>query len=203
MKAIVETSRNIVIAVLITLLALWILSAMAVIVWSARDDARPTSAVVVLGAAQYAGHPSPVLKARLDHGVELWRRNPTGWIVLTGGTGSGDTTSEAEVGRSYVRRQGVPDSTVIVENTGRTTSESMHAVAEILRERNAPMAVFVSDPFHMLRVWVIAKRLGLDAYTSPTRTSPISPNREERWKYIISESVKVPFAFLFESSGPH
>jgi len=77
----------------------------------------------------------------------------------------------------------------------------MRAVAAILRERRASSAVLVSDPFHMLRVWVIARRLGIDAYTSPTRTSPISPNREERWKYIVSESVKVPLAFLFERSA--
>jgi uncharacterized SAM-binding protein YcdF (DUF218 family) len=198
-KSFVESIRRIAIVLLVTLLVLWILSGIAVVVWSARDDARPASAVVVLGAAQYAGRPSPVLKARLDHGIELWRRNPVGLLVVTGGTGSGDTTSEAAVGRSYVRRQGVPDSMIVVENAGRTTSESMRAVAEILRERHAGTAVFVSDPFHMLRIWVIARRLGLRAYTSPTRTSPISPNREERWKYIISESVKAPLAFLFES----
>jgi Uncharacterized conserved protein len=201
MKAVVEMVRRLIIALLLTMLALWALSAMAVIAWSARDDSGHESAVVVLGAAQYAGRPSPVLKARLDHGIELWRRNPTGLLVLTGGTGSGDTTSEAEVGRTYVRKQGVPDSMILVENAGRTTSESMRGVAEILRERHAPTAVFVSDPFHMLRVWLIAKRLGIDARTSPTRTSPISPNREERWKYIISESVKAPLAFLFERAG--
>lgn len=202
MKAFVKVVRRIVIVVLLVVLALWAVSAAAVIVWSARDQARPAPAVVVLGAAQYAGRPSPVLKARLDHGIELWKKDTTGWLVLTGGTGSGDTTSEAEVGRSYVRKQGVPDSMIVVENAGRTTSESMRAVAEILRERHASSAVFVSDPFHMLRVWVIAKRLGLRAYTSPTRTSPISPNREERWKYIVSESIKAPLAFLFEHGPP-
>ena len=186
------------IAVLVTLLGLWALSAIAVLVWSELDQARPTSAVVVLGAAQYAGRPSPVLKARLDHGIDLWRRSPAALLILTGGTGSGDTTSEAEVGRYYVRKQGVPDSMIVAENEGRTTSESMRAVAEILRERRATSVVLVSDPFHMLRLGIIAKRLGLTAYTSPTRTSPISPNREERWKYIISESIKAPLAFLFE-----
>ncbi|HVT04035.1 MAG TPA: YdcF family protein [Thermoanaerobaculia bacterium] len=198
MRGLVEIFRRSVIAVLLTLLVLWTLSAIAVLVWSERDQARPAGAVVVLGAAQYAGRPSPVLKARLDHGIELWRRDPSGLLVLTGGTGSGDTTSEAEVGRSYVRKQGVPDSMIVVENAGRTTSESMRAVAEILRERRASSALLVSDPFHMLRLWVIAKRLGLTAYTSPTQTSPISPNREERWKYIMSESIKAPLAFLFE-----
>jgi uncharacterized SAM-binding protein YcdF (DUF218 family) len=198
MRNLIEAIRRIVIAAGVTLLGLWILSALAVLVWSERDDARPTTAVVVLGAAQYAGRPSPVLKARLDHGIALWRKSPSALLILTGGTGTGDTTSEAEVGRSYVRKQGIPDSMIVVENEGRTTSESMRAVAEILREHRASTVVLVSDPFHMLRLGIIAKRLGLNAYTSPTQTSPISPNREERWKYIISESIKAPMAFLFE-----
>ena len=198
MRRVVELVRRISIAVLLTIVGLWIVSAIAVIVWSGKDEARPADAIVVLGAAQYAGHPSPVLKARLDHGIDLWRKNPTGLLLLTGGIGSGDTTSEAEVGRAYARKEGVPDSAIVVENAGRTTSESMRAVAEIMRERRATNAVLVSDPFHMLRLSLIARRLGLEAYTSPTKTSPISPNREERWKYIISESVKAPMAFLFE-----
>lgn len=198
MRRVAVIFRRVVVALLLTLLGAWILSATAVLVWSGKDEARPADAIVVLGAAQYAGRPSPVLKARLDHGVELWRRNPTGLLVLTGGTGSGDTTSEAEVGRAYARKKGLPDSAIVVENTGRTTSESMRSVAEIMRERRKTTAVLVSDPFHMLRLWLIAKRLGLTAYTSPTRTSPISPNREQRWKYIISESIKAPMAFLFE-----
>jgi len=186
---------------LCALLVLWAASAIAVLIWSNKDEARPADAIVVLGAAQYAGHPSPVLKARLDHALDLWRRNPAGVLIFTGGSGRGDTTSEAEVGRSYARKRGVPDSAIVVENTGRTTSESMGSVAEILRERHAETAVLVSDPFHMLRLWVIAKRLGIKAYTSPTRTSPISPNREERWKYIISESFKAPLAFILQGAG--
>lgn len=197
-QALLDLLRRLVLAVLITVLTLWVLSAAAVLVWSNKDEARPADAIVVLGAAQYAGRPSPVLKARLDHALDLWRRNPAGVLIFTGGSGAGDTTSEAEVGRSYARKRGVPDSAITVENTGRTTSESMRSVAEILRARRANSVVLVSDPFHMLRLWVIAKKLGLRAYTSPTRTSPISPNREERWKYILSESVKAPLAFLLE-----
>lgn len=194
-----EGLRRIALAALLTVLGLWLVSAAAVLAWSNKDEARPAGAIVVLGAAQYAGHPSPVLKARLDHAIDLWRKNPPALLLFTGGPGPGDTTTEAEVGRSYARKLGVPDSAIVVENAGRTTSESMRAVAEILRERRASPAVLVSDPFHMLRLWVIAKRLGIIAYTSPTRTSPISPNREERWKYIFSESIKAPLAFLTET----
>ena len=197
-RALLELARRLVLALLVSALGLWLLSAVGVLLWSNKDEARPADAIVVLGAAQYAGHPSPVLKARLDHGIDLWRRNPAGLLVFTGGSGPGDTTSEAEVGRSYARKRGVPDSAIVVETTGRTTSESMGSVAEILRERHAATAVLVSDPFHMLRLRVIAMKLGIKAYTSPTRTSPISPNREERWKYILSESIKAPLAFILE-----
>lgn len=177
---------------------LWLISAAAVLVWSSRDEARPAQAIVVLGAAQYAGKPSPVLRARLDHALDLWNRHLASLLILTGGTGSGDITSEAAVGRSYAKKHGVPDSAILVENEGRTTSESMRAVAGMLEVRGLQSALLVSDPFHMLRLRILARRFGFTPYTSPTRTSPISPNREERWKYIFSESVKAPLAFFFE-----
>ena len=178
--------------------SLWLISAIAVLVWSSRDEARPAQAIVVLGAAQYAGKPSPVLRARLDHALDLWTRHLASLLILTGGTGSGDTTSEAAVGRKYAKRHGVPDSAILVENEGRTTSESMRAVAGMLEVRGLQSALLVSDPFHMLRLRILARRFGFTPYTSPTRTSPISPNREERWKYIFSESLKAPMAFLLE-----
>ena len=177
---------------------LWLVSAVAVLVWSSRDEARPAQAIVVLGAAQYAGKPSPVLRARLDHAVDLSNRHLASLLILTGGTGSGDTTSEAAVGRNYAKKHGVPDSAILVENEGRTTSESMRAVAGMLEVRGLQSALLVSDPFHMLRLRILARRFGFTPYTSPTRTSPISPNREERWKYVFSESLKAPLAFFFE-----
>jgi uncharacterized SAM-binding protein YcdF (DUF218 family) len=181
-----------------TVFCLWLVSAAAVLVWSSRDEARPAQAIVVLGAAQYAGKPSPVLRARLDHALDLWNRHLASLLILTGGTGSGDTTSEAAVGRKYAEKHGVPDSAILVENEGRTTSESMRAVAGMLEVRGLQRALLVSDPFHMLRLRILARRFGFTPYTSPTRTSPISPNREERWKYMFSESLKAPMAFFFE-----
>ena len=182
----------------VTVLVIWLASVSAVLVWSSRDEARPAHAIVVLGAAQYAGKPSPVLRARLDHALDLWNRHLASLLILTGGTGAGDTTSEAAVGRNYARKHGVPDSAILVENEGRTTSESMRAVAGMLEVRGLQSALLVSDPFHMLRLRILARRFGFTPYTSPTKTSPISPNREERWKYIFSESLKAPLAFFFE-----
>jgi uncharacterized SAM-binding protein YcdF (DUF218 family) len=197
-KQAIRIARKIVTIGMVTVFTLWLISAVAVLVWSSRDEARPAQAIVVLGAAQYAGKPSPVLRARLDHALDLWNRHLASLLILTGGTGSGDTTSEAAVGRKYAKKHGVPDSAILVENEGRTTSESMRAVAGMLEVRGLQSALLVSDPFHMLRLRILARRFGFTPYTSPTRTSPISPNREERWKYMFSESIKAPMAFFFE-----
>jgi uncharacterized SAM-binding protein YcdF (DUF218 family) len=197
-KQAVRIVRRILTIGVVTVFCLWLISAVAVLVWSSRDEARPAQAIVVLGAAQYAGKPSPVLRARLDHALDLWNRHLASLLILTGGTGSGDITSEAAVGRNYAKKHGVPDSAIVVENEGRTTSESMRAVAGMLEVRGLQSALLVSDPFHMLRLRILARRFGFTPYTSPTRTSPISPNREERWKYIFSESIKAPMAFFFE-----
>ncbi len=197
-KHAVKIIRRMLTVVVVAVFALWVISATAVLIWASRDEARPAQAIVVLGAAQYAGKPSPVLRARLDHALDLWNRHLAALLILTGGTGAGDTTSEAAVGRTYARKRGVPDSAILVENEGRTTSESMRAVAGMLEVRGLQTALLVSDPFHMLRLRILARRFGFTPYTSPTQTSPISPNREARWKYIFSESLKAPLAFLFE-----
>ena len=197
-KRALTTVRRILTVAVVTVFALWAISAAAVLIWSSRDEARPANAIVVLGAAQYAGRPSPVLRARLDHALDLWNRHLGKLLILTGGTGTGDTTSEAAVGRTYAIKHGVPDTVILMETEGRTTSESMRAVAGMLEARGLQTAVLVSDPFHMLRLRILARRFGFTPYTSPTQTSPISPNREQRWKYIFSESIKAPLAFFFE-----
>lgn len=193
-----RTIRKLTASVLLTLLVFWGGWMGAVLLWSTLDRARPAESIVVLGAAQYDGHPSPVLRARLDHAVELWDRRMARVMILTGGTGPGDTTSEAAVGRGYVRKHGIPEEAILLEGQGRTTRESMLAVAGMLSDRGLKTAILVSDPFHMLRLLILSRRFGFIAYTSPTRTSPISPNWGERWKYMLSESLKAPMAFLFE-----
>lgn len=190
---------------IVGILAVWLLSLAAVIVWGEMDRSRPGEAIVVLGAAQYAGRPSPVLKARLDHAVALWRRGLAPRVILTGGVGRGDTTSEAAVSRRYVMRQGVPDTAILMENVGRTTTESLQGVAALMESGRVHSAggagrevILVSDPFHMLRLAILARHLDLVPYTSPTRTSPISANRSESWKYYLNESFKIPFVLILE-----
>ena len=176
----------------------WLVSLIAVLVWARRDGARPASAIVVRGAAQYAGRPSPVLRARLDHAVLLWERQLAPRVLLTGGMGDGDTTSEAAVGRRYVMKRGIPDSAILIEAQGRTTSESLRRVAGLMQAQPSRGVILVSDPFHMLRLAILARRYGLVPYTSPTRTSPISASRSESWRYFLGESFKVPLALVLE-----
>jgi len=178
--------------------SVWLLALGAVIAWGSRDRAKTSDAIVVLGAAQYAGKPSPVLRARLDHAVGLYRRGMAPRVVLTGGVGVGDTTSEAAVSRKYVIGEGVPDSVILLEATGRTTRESLRSAAAMLRSRNRRSVILVSDPFHMLRLDILARRFGLIPYTSPTRTSPISANTGATWRYYLTESVKIPFVLIME-----
>lgn len=188
-------------AVLLLIVVGWIASLVAVLLWERRDDATRADAIVVLGAAQYDGRPSPVLRARLDHALTLWGRHLAPRLVLTGGMGDGDTTSEAAVGRRYAVKHGVPDSAILTETRGRTTAESMQRVAAMMDTAHLREVILVSDPFHMLRLAILARRFDLIPRTSPTRTSPISASATESWRYSLSESVKVPLTLLFEHPG--
>jgi uncharacterized SAM-binding protein YcdF (DUF218 family) len=144
-------------------------------VWDqgARDDARPAGAIVVLGAAQYDGRPSPVFAARLDHALELYKQGLAPYLVVTGGKRDGDRSTEAAAARRYALERGVPADAILSEDQGRTTLASLEAVGRVLREHGVRDAVFVSDPTHMLRVLRIAEDTGIRAWGSPTRTSPI------------------------------
>jgi uncharacterized SAM-binding protein YcdF (DUF218 family) len=180
----------------------WAASLAAVLVWEHHDQTRPVSAIVVLGAAQYVGRPSPVLRARLDHAITLWRQRMAPTLIVTGGMGTGDKTSEAAVSQRYAMQRGVPAAAILLETEGRTTSQSMAGVAALLANRDRRDVLLVSDPFHMLRLVILARRHGLEPYASPTPTSPIAASPTERWKYALSESVKAPLAFIFERNSP-
>lgn len=144
-------------------------------VWlvSRRDEARPVQAIVVLGAAQYDGRPSAVLQARLDHAAGLWRRGVAPVIVVTGGRRPGDRFTEAAASAAYLHRVGVPDASILREVQGGNSWDSLAAAAVFLHRRGVRRVVLVSDPFHAARIRGMAREVGLEAYTSPTRTSPI------------------------------
>ena len=181
---------------LLVLVAAWALCLASIHLWGRRDETPRSDAIVVLGAAQYDGRPSPVLRARLDHAIDLYEAGVAPVIIMTGGQAPGDTVSEAVVSRRYAVRRGVPADAILMERGGMTTVESMEAVGRLMRSREMHSAVLVSDPFHMLRLKLLARQVGFRGYTSPTRTSPISRNRAEERKHLVRESFSLPFAVL-------
>jgi uncharacterized SAM-binding protein YcdF (DUF218 family) len=173
-----------------------------VLVVSQEDQSRPADAIVVLGAAQYNGRPSPVFRARLDHALRLYREGLAPRMVVTGGVGRGDTISEATVARHYLLNRKVPAASVISQPQGRSTEASMTAVAAWLRAAHLKRVILVSDPFHMFRLRLEARRTGLEAYTSPTESSPISDNPVLELRYLAAEALKIPVAWLRASLFP-
>ncbi len=172
------------------------LTALLVVMHAANQDQRqPADAVVVLGAAHYDGRPSPVFQARLDHAVVLYQAGLAPLVILTGGQAEGDTTSEAAAGSSYLQSKDVPAEALVVRATGRSTAASMRDVADWLKNNQLEEVLLVSDPFHMARLRVEAKRNDLTAYLSPTRTSPISRSLSSALPYYLSEAWKVPVAW--------
>jgi uncharacterized SAM-binding protein YcdF (DUF218 family) len=185
---------------------LWVLIALGIagiaygasfaMVWRAarEDQRRPAGAIVVLGAAQYNGKPSPVLKARLEHALILHGEGFAPLIVVTGGVGSGDRESEATVGRRFLVEMGIPDSLVVVLPEGKDTHETMTAVAEWVHGRELPEVILVSDAFHLARLRADARRHGLVAWTSPSTASPIRGGKE--WGFMLAEGFKLPVSYL-------
>lgn len=179
----------------------WCLALLSVFLFGYRDEARLADAIVVLGAAQYDGRPSPVLKARLDHALELYESGYAGRMIMTGGVGVGDTVSEAEVSQRYVVRHGVPAEAVLLERSGLSTDASMRAVSVLMAQNRLSQAILVSDPFHMLRLRLLAMRLGIEAYSSPTRISPIDPESPAGWRHVFRETFILPTLLLGERAA--
>ncbi len=166
-----------------------------------RDEARPADAIVVLGAAQYNGRPSAVLRARLDHALALYAQGVAPIIVTTGGAGGDPRFTEGGVGRSYALQRGAPASALLSEEEGVNSWQSLYNAAALLRARGYRRIVLVSDPFHMTRLKLMAVSLGLEATASPTRTSPISRYPAAQFFYVLREVAGVTVHGLQQAAG--
>ncbi|MGC4191003.1 MAG: YdcF family protein [Thermomicrobiales bacterium] len=187
--------RRIVLAIAV-LIPLTILLTMASVYWGAHNDqARKVDAIVILGAAQYNGQPSPVLEARLDHALALWNEGLAPRIVVTGGKMPGDAYTEAETEAAYLIHHGVPESAILYENQGRDTWGSMQGVAAVLKGTGVHSLLIVSDGFHLTRSKLMARHLGFAAYGSPAPDSPIRPWSGEEFSYVVRETGGI-LAFL-------
>jgi len=156
---------------------------------SKLDLAAKSDAIAVLGAAEYAGKPSPVFQARLDHAAELYKQGLAPFLITTGGTHPGEKFSEGAVGKMYLVKKGIPTEKIIVDEESLTTRENIERIAEISREKNFQKIIIVSDPFHMYRSLLLAEKSNIEALPSPTRKSPISENRWLEIRYMLRETV--------------
>jgi uncharacterized SAM-binding protein YcdF (DUF218 family) len=152
-----------------------------------REESRPADAIVILGAAEYRGKPSPVLKARLDHGIDLYRRNLAPKIITTGGAGGDPRFTESEVGRNYLIANEVPPEAILMEDEGESTIHSASAVAEILQRMNLRSCIVVSDGYHVFRVKQILSSRGFEVYGSPRPAAPMTTT--EAWKKYFRQAA--------------
>jgi len=143
------------------------------------DEARPADAIIVLGAAEYRGKPSPVLEARLNHALLLYLQGKAPYILTTGGAGGDPLFTEGGVGRAYLAAHGVPPEDIIVENEGESTVESVVTVGEIMQRMGLHSCVVVSDGYHIYRVKKMLEARGLKVYGSPRPSGPVS-----KWFYF-------------------
>ncbi|HXS95520.1 MAG TPA: YdcF family protein [Candidatus Limnocylindrales bacterium] len=150
---------------------------------STRDEAHPADVIIVLGAAEYRGRPSPVLKARLDHALDLYRAGLAPRILTTGGAGGDPVYTEGGVGRSYLMSNGVPSEAIIVENEGASTVESTSMAGEIMHRMGLHSAIVVSDGYHIYRVKRMLQFRGLEVYGSPRKEQATGSVREQ-WNYV-------------------
>jgi uncharacterized SAM-binding protein YcdF (DUF218 family) len=161
-----------------------------------RDERRKADVIVVMGAAQYDGRPSPLFAARLDHAIDLFHDGVAPRLIVTGGKREGDRTTEAASARIYALAHDVPDGAILTEDASRTTLQSIRGVAGIMRGDGLRSAVFVSDPTHMLRVLRMATDLGIDAYGSPTRSSPLERDAIARIDATVHELGALAIYFV-------
>ncbi|MBC8165176.1 MAG: YdcF family protein [Bryobacteraceae bacterium] len=143
------------------------------------DEALPADIIVIMGAAEYRGKPSPVLRARIDHAFELYRRHLAPRILTTGGAGGDPVYTEGGVARDYLVRKGVPSEAILVESEGESTWQSTAAAAEMMRRMGLTSCIVVSDGYHIFRVKKMLEFRGLNVYGSP-RPDEIKGWREQR-----------------------
>ena len=179
--------------VIALLLCLLVPGVIAFRVWQVArvDDRARADAIVVLGAAQYNGIPTPVFQARLEHAASLYEQGVAQQIITVGGNQPGDLYTEAGAGRAYLTRLGVPPEAILAVETGTNTVGSLDAVAQTVADQGGQSVVLVSDPTHSYRSRMMARDEGLDAWTSPTRHGPAVWTRENQIINIIRETGAV------------
>ena len=173
---------------LLLLAALWLAG---VATWihlvGERDQAGPADAIIVLGAAAYDAVPSPVFRARIEHGLDLYRNGHAGVLIFTGGYGGGGARfAESQVARRYAMREGIPESAILIESSSQTTYQNLFQARQLMLDHGLQRAIVVSDPLHMARALRLCRRLGIQALGSPTPSTRFRSFRT-RWEFLARE----------------
>jgi uncharacterized SAM-binding protein YcdF (DUF218 family) len=166
-----------------------------------RDEARQADAIIVFGAAEYAGRPSPVYRARLDHAYELFQRGIAPMVITTGGAGADPTFTEGGVGRDYLSHRGIPDRCLIAETQSADTAESAQRVGAILHANDMHAVVAVSDAYHIFRIKRLMRTYGIVAYGSP-RPGSVPHTAGAKIGASLRESASYLFWRLYPSWFP-
>jgi uncharacterized SAM-binding protein YcdF (DUF218 family) len=179
-----------VVAAAVLAVVLLIGSTAVAIWWTARGDSQSRSdAIVVLGSAQYNGVPSSIFEARLEHALKLYQAGVAPVVVTVGGKKAGDQFTEAEAGRDYLHKAGIPGDSLLAVPQGVDTLESMRVVGDAFGKRGWTTAVLVTDPWHAMRATRMAEDSGLRAQSSPTRQGPAVQTRVTQFRYILRETA--------------
>jgi len=179
---------------ILSILFLWIFLLSNIYINSKSRDRTTVDAIVVLGASQWNGRPSPALKARLDHAYSLYKSDVAEYIVLTGGIAKGDTISESRVGKKYLNKKGIPNSRIIIEEDGKTTKESLKKVSEIKKRYDFKDLLFVSHGYHIYRIKKIAADYDMgNVYSSAVEIK----DQERKFKLILKESL-ITILYIFK-----
>ena len=155
---------------------------------STRDEAQHAQVIIILGAAEYRGKPSPVLQARLNHALTLYLRGLAPYLLTTGGAGGDPDFTEAEVGRAYLIQHGVASESILVDPEGSTTAQSLDGAAEIMRRMNMTACIVVSDGYHIYRVKRLLQAQGIRVYGSP-RPASGARSRNELQRLYFRQAV--------------
>lgn len=181
---------------LLTFILIWLLLVVRIYLNSLSNDKDKVDTIVVLGASQWNGRPSPALKARLDHALSIYNNGYAEYIVLTGGIAEGDTISESRVGKNYLVKKGVPETRMFIEEEGRTTIESLRNTSKILKKNELQRIMFVSHGYHIYRVKKIAKDFNIQNISA---SAVEIKDSQKKFKLILRES----FIYMFYLINPN
>ena len=163
-------------------------AAVGVVREGSRQEIHPADAIVIFGAAEYSGHPSPVLRARLDHGFELFEKGIAPVVITTGGAAADPSFSEGGVGRDYLEKRGIPERNLIAETQGSDTAQSAQRVAVIMRANRLHSCVAVSDAYHVFRIKRLLEHEGLGPVYVAPRPESRPHSRFQRAYAVLREA---------------